>query len=165
MAQVASDPPRRSFGAQLFTISGRAHRANYWLTFLIVVVAYSVVLMATLFFFSQSDEPLDLSPAGFGILLLNWLVAGVLYAFAAIRRLHDRDKSGHWIWLFAFLPGLLRLGSYMMERGGLPAPANLTVLFLGLAIFAWGIIELGFLRGTPGPNRFGPDPLTGLMRT
>jgi uncharacterized membrane protein YhaH (DUF805 family) len=23
----------------------------------------------------------------------------------------------------------------------------------------WGIIELIFLRGTSGPNRFGPDPL------
>jgi uncharacterized membrane protein YhaH (DUF805 family) len=23
----------------------------------------------------------------------------------------------------------------------------------------WVLIELGFLRGTPGPNRYGPDPL------
>jgi uncharacterized membrane protein YhaH (DUF805 family) len=23
----------------------------------------------------------------------------------------------------------------------------------------WALIELGFLRGTRGPNRFGPDPL------
>ncbi len=27
------------------------------------------------------------------------------------------------------------------------------------AVFIWGIIEIGFLRGTPGPNRHGPDPL------
>ena len=30
---------------------------------------------------------------------------------------------------------------------------------IGLAILIWAIIELGCLRGTPGPNRFGPDPL------
>jgi uncharacterized membrane protein YhaH (DUF805 family) len=23
----------------------------------------------------------------------------------------------------------------------------------------WGFVELGCLRGTAGPNRFGPDPL------
>jgi uncharacterized membrane protein YhaH (DUF805 family) len=35
-------------------------------------------------------------------------------------------------------------------------------LVLGLAAFVvsiWGLVELGFLRGTSGPNRFGPDPL------
>jgi uncharacterized membrane protein YhaH (DUF805 family) len=28
-----------------------------------------------------------------------------------------------------------------------------------LALAVWGIVELGFLRGTAGPNQFGPDPL------
>ena len=35
-------------------------------------------------------------------------------------------------------------------------------LFLGLAAFAvgvWAFVELGCLRGTIGPNRYGPDPL------
>jgi len=31
---------------------------------------------------------------------------------------------------------------------------------LGLAVLVWAIVELGCLRGTLGPNRFGPDPLT-----
>jgi uncharacterized membrane protein YhaH (DUF805 family) len=33
---------------------------------------------------------------------------------------------------------------------------------LGGIIFTvsmWFLIELGFFRGTPGPNRYGPDPL------
>ena len=33
---------------------------------------------------------------------------------------------------------------------------------LGLASFVisiWGLVELGFLRGTVGPNPYGPDPL------
>jgi hypothetical protein len=36
------------------------------------------------------------------------------------------------------------------------------VLFLSLivsAVWLWGVIEIYFLRGTKGPNRFGPDPL------
>jgi uncharacterized membrane protein YhaH (DUF805 family) len=27
------------------------------------------------------------------------------------------------------------------------------------AISVWLFVEIGFLRGTQGPNRFGPDPL------
>ena len=27
------------------------------------------------------------------------------------------------------------------------------------ALYIWGIAELGFLRGTTGPNHYGPDPL------
>jgi uncharacterized membrane protein YhaH (DUF805 family) len=29
----------------------------------------------------------------------------------------------------------------------------------GNAISIWAFVELGFLRGTPGTNRYGPDPL------
>ena len=48
-----------------------------------------------------------------------------------IKRCHDRDRSG-WYLLIALIP------------------------FVGLL---WIWIELGLLRGTVGPNRFGPDPL------
>ena len=53
-----------------------------------------------------------------------------------IKRYHDRDKSGAW-----------------------------TFIILVPAIGAlWSLIETGFLAGTPGPNRFGPDPLTRLAQ-
>jgi len=45
-----------------------------------------------------------------------------------IKRFHDRDKSGWWL-----LIGLIPI--------------------IGAI---WLLIELGFLAGTPGPNRFGP---------
>ena len=47
-----------------------------------------------------------------------------------IKRWHDRDKAGWWV-LIALIPLV----------GG-----------------AWTLIECGFLPGTPGRNRFGPDP-------
>ncbi len=36
-------------------------------------------------------------------------------------------------------------------------------LLIGLIplVSIWLVVELGFLRGTVGPNRFGPDPLAG----
>ncbi len=48
-----------------------------------------------------------------------------------MKRYHDRNKSGWWV-LIVFVPVI----------GGL-----------------WYLIECGFLRGTPGPNNYGPDPL------
>ena len=48
-----------------------------------------------------------------------------------IKRFHDRDKSGWWV-LIGLIPII----------GGI-----------------WLLIELGFLKGTDGPNRFGP-PVT-----
>ena len=38
------------------------------------------------------------------------------------------------------------------------SPARWIGLALHIVSF-WGIVEFYFLRGTPGPNRFGPDPL------
>jgi len=48
-----------------------------------------------------------------------------------IKRWHDRDKSGWWI-LITLIP---------------------------IVGDIWSLIENGFLKGTTGDNRFGPDPL------
>ena len=82
----------------------------------------------------------------FGLMAIDWnigtfytdmrfgLASGVfgLIAFVPsilidIKRFHDRDKSGWWM-LLLLVPII----------GGL-----------------WLLIELGFLAGTPGPNRYG----------
>jgi uncharacterized membrane protein YhaH (DUF805 family) len=48
-----------------------------------------------------------------------------------VKRYHDRNKLGGWI-LIGIIP------------------------YVG---WIWMIIELGFLKGTVGPNQFGTDPL------
>ena len=35
---------------------------------------------------------------------------------------------------------------------------------IGLAIGLWVLIDLGLLKGTPGPNRYGPDPLAAKVQ-
>ena len=40
---------------------------------------------------------------------------------------------------------------------------GLVASFAGLVVlvlFLWGFVEMAFLKGTSGYNRFGPDPLT-----
>lgn len=52
----------------------------------------------------------------------------------AIKRLHDRGRSG-WFYLLMIIP----------------------------LVNIWIAIEILFLAGTPGPNRYGPDPLNQLI--
>jgi uncharacterized membrane protein YhaH (DUF805 family) len=66
--------------------------------------------------------------------VLEFVVCVVLFVGSlagAVKRLHDRDRSG-WFYLIFFVPVIGTL---------------------------WLLVELGFLRGTQGENRFGPDPL------
>ena len=93
------------------------------------------------------------------------LVLFVAYVSVAsmIKRLHDRDKSGHWLWLYVFLPLFGSLGFDLLMRLLQVAPAVASPISGALALvstclFVWGLVELGFLPGTKGPNRFGPDP-------
>lgn len=52
--------------------------------------------------------------------------------------------------MFYLLPALL---------GGL-ADTSFIFSLASFAVSIWGLVELGFLRGTPGPNQYGPDPIT-----
>jgi uncharacterized membrane protein YhaH (DUF805 family) len=41
----------------------------------------------------------------------------------------------------------------------------MVVTFVVLPALIWALIAMGCLRGTAGPNRFGPDPLGGRPTT
>jgi uncharacterized membrane protein YhaH (DUF805 family) len=64
--------------------------------------------------------------------LIVLLVLAVPGLMVCIKRFHDRNKSG-WFVLVNLIPLIGPL---------------------------WVLLELGFLRGTKGSNRFGPDPLS-----
>jgi uncharacterized membrane protein YhaH (DUF805 family) len=90
------------------------------------------------------------------MLLLPLLIPSIWIGLAlATKRLHDRNKSAGWLAIFYALPGIL-------ERiGGFAGDAEVVLLIASMALSIWALVELGFLRGTPGPNGYGPDPLAG----
>jgi uncharacterized membrane protein YhaH (DUF805 family) len=84
--------------------------------------------------------------------------------FRGVKRLHDRDRTGWWV----LLQGILLVAAVILIAMAIALPeeqktAGFVVAgIVGTAAFAislWLFIEIGFLRGTHGPNRFGPDPL------
>jgi uncharacterized membrane protein YhaH (DUF805 family) len=88
----------------------------------------------------------------FLILSVPFIAITISAIAVAIKRLHDRDKSGLWVLVFYLLPGVIgNIGPY----------TGLDIVFqvVSLALSIWALIELGFLRGTSGRNPYGPDPL------
>lgn len=160
MADVALDLPRRSFFSQLFTFRGRSNRANYWLSLLAIVFGYMVVLVTVMVVAPRSSDLLDdMHPAGLAILYLNWAALIGLAALAAARRFHDRNKSGHWVWPLYVAPTVLSIADRLLEIWWGTTGYSLFLIVPAIALAIWGIVEVGFLRGTVGANRFGPDPL------
>jgi uncharacterized membrane protein YhaH (DUF805 family) len=77
----------------------------------------------------------------------------------AVKRLHDRNKSGTWL-LITLVPTAVVVWTWFTQ--GFAALVLLDksplMIVLQLGIFAWYVIELGCLKGTPGGNMYGPAP-------
>jgi uncharacterized membrane protein YhaH (DUF805 family) len=95
--------------------------------------------------------------------ILTWLF--VLAVFipniaVAVRRLHDTNRSGWWLlgWVVPYAIGAGILGFSMATGNRGIALIGGLLAFIG---FIGAIVLLVWycLRGTPGPNRFGADPL------
>ena len=59
-----------------------------------------------------------------------WLVSVWISIMLMLKRLHDRNKGPVWIIVF----------------------------MIPVVGWIWALVELGFLDGTPGGNRYGPSP-------
>ena len=139
----------------LFGTDGRLGRMGYWLAVLIylaISMLSLVVALQTLISLS-GDLMSVLLYVGSGLFVILVLFSAIA---VGIKRLHDRDKSGWWTIPFIALPLLLNSAS---RAGLVTADSATTLQWVSLAFAVWGIVELGILRGTVGPNRFGPDPL------
>ncbi|MEY4510364.1 MAG: hypothetical protein RLZZ450_2486 [Pseudomonadota bacterium] len=66
------------------------------------------------------------------VLVPAWLTLGWVTMALGVKRLHDRDRPSWWL-LLSLVP----------------------------ILNVWLLVEVGFLAGTPGANRYGPDPKTG----
>lgn len=128
----------------LFSFKGRISRKQWWLGVLIISLAAALMLGIAFW----SSVPLLAIP-----FILVVFVA--TYALS-VKRLHDRGKSGLWALVFIFLPGVLdRWSDRLTEE----SPLWWVLVLIGSALTIWGLIELGFRRGTDGDNDYGPDPL------
>ena len=133
---------------RFFEFTGRSRRKEFWmfvllnfLVFLILgIIAFGFGGAAANLEAIDADDTMGVYGAmfsGSGILLgLWWLIALIPTIAVSVRRFHDRDMSGWW-----YL-GVI-VGSLLPVVGFIVSIAFLVIMAL---------------PGTPGPNRFGPDP-------
>jgi uncharacterized membrane protein YhaH (DUF805 family) len=80
----------------------------------------------------------------------------------AVKRAHDRNMP-LWILVVFFGGGAVLDLLTVLQLTGTKDQPSLLSLFLAVPFTMLGLallIELGFRRGTIGPNEYGPDPLT-----
>jgi uncharacterized membrane protein YhaH (DUF805 family) len=178
--------------ANLLRFSGRDNRASFWpwaiavyllsmlLGFLFVLPLIGEMMQGMIDYAQTHPQgfpppqpgklpfPPELMP-DFGRLAvplgLVQLLTTFLWSAAAVRRLHDRDRSGWWAAIFLpFQLAGIALGPAAMramltgaaEPTALQRAASLNtacywIAFIGLLVLLAG-------DGTPGPNRYGDPP-------
>ncbi len=161
---------------KLFGFDGRLRRQDWWLAVigLGVIQSLAVALLteallgpATYTFRDAfAGEPPVLDPRQTAISVAMALVFAWPILALATKRAHDRDRSARLTigllvvsWGLSLAPGWVYDVMVSGRWGDTPVDTALAGLGVGISLTKlWLIVTLGFLDGTPGPNRFGPSP-------
>jgi uncharacterized membrane protein YhaH (DUF805 family) len=144
----------------LFSFDGRIGRGIYWSAVLALIVAMLVLTVAPFLLNSEAAAVLLALISQFISLLSLWPMLAV-----GAKRLHDRNKNGWWLLVFWLLPFALIVGGFGIalfddprtgRSGDFSTGAILVLASLPPAL--WGLVELGILPGTRGPNLYGAEP-------
>lgn len=136
----------------LFSFSGRIGRGKFWLGLLAQIVL-SVVGYGLIFALVPMDQMMIVGADGQPVLnelgqpqmdisnpalMPMWIIGAILMVLGlwwslavAVKRCHDRGKSGWWF-LLVLVP---------------------------IVGFIWWLVDLGILEGEEGTNRWGPNPV------
>jgi uncharacterized membrane protein YhaH (DUF805 family) len=138
-------------GRLLFSTQGRMSRAPFWV---VVIVTYPLMMAAALglafLYEALSTTPVHDMPAIclLAVFLWLWIIAAV-----GVKRLHDRDRPGYLI------AAPIVLGAIIAVVIAAANQSAAAILPGAGAVALLALVPLGFLKGTQGPNRYGPDPV------
>ncbi len=139
----------------LFAYRGRIGRAQYWLVVAISIAFFVLVIGAAMTTGSESVV--------FAAGLAAYAPIVAVAIGAGIRRLNDRNKNPYWLAVFYGLPAVLPFAAALFagddgDPENLPLAASM-LMYVSFGVTIWALVELGCIRGTIGPNPYGPDPL------
>jgi uncharacterized membrane protein YhaH (DUF805 family) len=155
----------------LFGFSGRINRAKWWLTVLVSII---ISVVAAIIGAAAGETASNV------ISLIAFIPQFWISLAAGVKRLHDLNRTGAWLVLFYIGPVILIIFFFIVAGVDVAAALmsgdsldNATIARIGLIggvvfllIFIlgiWALIWFGCLRGTVGPNQYGPDPLEGRV--
>jgi len=113
---------------KIFGFEGRLRRRDYWLINIGVSLVFVVILLVSFAIFDDAEQAFGPTTILQYLLYIPQIWIGIA---VALKRCHDRNKGGGWVAFFWLFP---------------------------IVGWIWSIVELGFLDGTQGPNRYGKSP-------
>jgi len=139
----------------LLSVAGRIPRYRWWIGTLAVSAFLLFVFLLLLAIFGVGFVK---SANGQAALFVLQLVGLYSYYCLAGKRFQDRAKPASFalIWIG---PQLLSLLLDNLELTGVLSLVEFALATFNFVVGVWFLVELGFLRGTVGPNRYGPDPV------
>ena len=125
------------WGPLFFSTQGRTGVFSF-------LIAASILFVAVAFYLSTVNGVLHIST---GIVVYP----AIFYCASRVlsKRLHDRGRSGWW-------SAVILLAMVMVW----PKPSD-SLDLLALLVLGWALIDLGFMPGERGVNRYGSNPLYG----
>src|SRR5262249_26617858 len=154
---AATDTPTPSWIDYLFSFEGRISRKSFWLSGLALIGVCALVMggLAAVMGKGAVDEKGEM----FYTLSMSYNIAVLPFywpTFALyLKRIHDFGQGRGGLWPVLILLVLMYVLAF--------ANYDLAVQVLGgvaLGIF----VIIGCIKGTPGPNQYGPDPLANISR-
>lgn len=140
-----------------FSTKGRVTRQTWWIATLAlaaVEIAVSYVIQPdywVLFDDINVDANMSMTLWTLAMVIPNYIVS--------MKRLHDIERSWWLAMSAAILAALGALADYLGYFGDAWFEILWPVLAVGLIFILYVIALCGFVRGTVGPNPYGPDPL------
>jgi uncharacterized membrane protein YhaH (DUF805 family) len=140
-----------------FSFGGRITRKSWWLGFVVLTVAGlagSYVLDPQAYQFN-----IDVRTPSWPDTI--WQLALVIPGTAiTVKRFNDRNWPNWLGYLYAVAGvGLTLASHYGLLDKSEPGTSEILVILGSVVFLLFAFVDNGFMRGTKGPNRYGPDPL------
>ncbi len=156
-----------NFIGNFIGFDGRLNRQAWWLSVIALIVVAVVLswiiglVMGTggMLTLEQAMDPAYLQRAAWQGLIVS-VITAYPYIAISVKRRHDRNNKGY------DAIGLIVVGILynLLQALGIITMGNTVGMIVGLVFAVYAIymlVQLGFLKGTAGPNDYGPDPLQG----
>jgi len=140
----------------LTSFHGRISRKQWWIGFVIVCVGNVLggLLLNPDFFLAETLPPPSWPDALWQIVMLYPATA------ITVKRFNDCARPAWLGYAFAPIGAMLYLAPHFGHAIGPQSTPILIVMFWAFAAYlVFAFIDNGFVRGTDGPNRYGPDSL------